>query len=165
MCIRGQIAWGVSDVFSLIATLSSLSHHFPRVSTLSILIRLCTSSQILIQDILYPLSCAKWYTKVFGLLSCSPTLSASLKVSRIVNNHMSFSNLSSSSSFLIWVSASMWASVSSYGPHWKPAHCSSHLFPFFTHSALCAVHQANTLKQPAFPGCPCAHVAFHRHLT
>lgn len=65
---------------------------------------------ILIAVILGPPSFAKQLAKVSSFLSCFHILSGSLQAGGAVDKHMFFSNVSSSSNFLTWVSASSYAS-------------------------------------------------------
>ena len=86
------------------------------------------------------------------------------KASRAVNNHTSFSTLSSSSSCLTWASASSWASVARWSANSRDQPTVAAIcFPSLLQCTVCG--SSNTLNQPAFLGYPCSHATVHRHLT
>lgn len=113
---------------------------FPGIPHLSTKSGFVTSAWTLIHGNFLPPSFAKYYAKLSNLLSCSLTLSASPKASRVADNCMSFFSLSFSSSSLTQSPAWLHQFTVKASPLQQP------FISLLCCKALCAVPQT---KMPA----------------
>ena len=156
--IRGQLACSTLSVSLLITITSSCS-----LSSLSMGLHLLASQSGFVERVwnlilgsLHSPSFAKCHAKFSNLLSCSPTSSVSLKASRIVDNHKSFSNLRSSSNFLARASASSWPSVSSQTAHSRGQPPAQPCVSLLGHGGLRTVQASSIRPTGIFGVSPCS---------